>query len=62
MWPAGILLLTLLCSSPQSRTASEWTAAGWEALRAGHATEAAEDFRKRCSSMATTRSPCWEPG
>jgi tetratricopeptide (TPR) repeat protein len=44
MWPAGILLLTLLCSSPQSRTASEWTAAGWQALRAGHATEAAEDF------------------
>ena len=44
MWPTGVLLLTLFCSSSQSRSASEWTAAGWEALRAGRATEAADDF------------------
>jgi tetratricopeptide (TPR) repeat protein len=40
-----VVLLTLLSLAPQNRTASEWSAAGWEALRAGHAREAADDFR-----------------
>jgi len=30
---------------PQSRTAAQWDIAGWDALRAGHASEAAEAFR-----------------
>jgi len=45
MWPAVLLLIGLLGVPGQSRTASQWTAAGWEALRAGRAADAAEDFR-----------------
>ena len=56
MWPTGILLLTLLCSSPQSRTASEWTAAGWQALRAGHASRGGRGFSQRAAPRWTRRA------
>jgi tetratricopeptide (TPR) repeat protein len=42
---ALIVVLNLL-GSPQVRTGPQWNAAGWDALRAGKAEEAAADFRE----------------
>ena len=35
----------MLALVPQARTAAQWDTAGWDALRAGHASEAADAFR-----------------
>jgi len=46
MLPLAIALLSLLALPPQSRTATQWTAAGWDALGSGKADRAAEAFEE----------------
>jgi hypothetical protein len=41
---AAVTLVLLVAQAPQPTTADGWTAAGWRALRAGEAEEAAADF------------------